>query len=156
MLPIDVASTFTPRKNTLDDHGNAWLANGEAVMRTEPAEAPLADLLRQVGRELDELIGRAVAAAGENANRSDWIEPRVTALGYRTCLRLIRTGQIPASRIGKRFLVRRSDVDRYIESRRVTPRRPVQRDEPSEDADDLIARELEAGRLRIVRPPPDR
>jgi excisionase family DNA binding protein len=121
--------------------------------RTAPLLAALAGILRD---ELKSIVSNALVEHLGGMDRDQWLDPRSTALGYRGCLRLIATGQLPASRVGKRFLVRRSDVDRYIESQRITPRKPAEHGEPADEAEDIITRELNAGRLRIVRPPPDR
>jgi excisionase family DNA binding protein len=39
---------------------------------------------------------------------------------HATALAYIRSGQIPASRIGRRYVVRRSDLDAFVAARRVT------------------------------------
>jgi excisionase family DNA binding protein len=83
-----------------------------------PATMPLSDSLPDVNRatrliaagivELVRLEFSKGHAAGE------WVDQTTSPLGHRRHLELVRSGALPASRSGKRVLVRRSDLDAYL------------------------------------------
>ena len=107
--------------------------------------------------ELRRLIADAVHSAlvGQSAN-SEWVDAHNSGLGYRVFLRLARNGALPVSKLGKKYVARRGDVDAYIEGQRIKPASaPLSRaPTASLPAYDPIAAALAQGRLRIVKKPP--
>ncbi len=72
--------------------------------------------------ELQRLIMDAVRAASPARSAADdWVDARSSGLGRRTFLRLAREGAFPASRRGKTYVARRTDVDAYLERQRIAP-----------------------------------
>ena len=67
----------------------------------------------------------------------------------RTLRSAIRRGELPAVRVGRSYMVTRSDLDVWLDARRVQPRPPVRR-EPSSPAERAIARARRDGTLRVV------
>jgi excisionase family DNA binding protein len=110
--------------------------------------------------ELQRLIAEAVrAATSRPASADEWVDARTSGLGRRTFLRLVREGEFPASKRGKAYVVRRADVDAYLERQRIAPPpTPSPPPEPPRAPDgapfDPIAAALAEGRLRIVKKPP--
>jgi len=106
--------------------------------------------------ELRQLIVDAVrSAVGQQASTDDWVDARTSSLGRGLFRRLVRDGTLPTRKRGKTFVVRRSEVDAYIESQRVpavSPRFPVVRG--GAGVADPIAAALAEGRLRLVKKPP--
>jgi excisionase family DNA binding protein len=51
----------------------------------------------------------------------EWIDQAHSPLGRRTHCMLVRTGELPGVRLHRRVLVRRRDLDAYIESHRSAP-----------------------------------
>ena len=107
--------------------------------------------------ELRRLIEDAVrAAVGQLASTDDWVDARTSGLGRGLFRRLVRDGTLPTHKRGKAFVVRRSEVDAYILSQRISaspPRAPaVTGGGPG--MVDPIAAALAEGRLRLVKKPP--
>ena len=64
----------------------------------------------------------ALAIAREETHASeDWIDQGHSPLGRRVHCLLVRRGELPGVRIHRRVLVRRRDLDRYIESHGTKP-----------------------------------
>ncbi len=109
--------------------------------------------------ELQRMIADAVrAATPQPASADDWVGARTSGLGRRTFLRLVRDGALPASKRGKAYVVRRSDVDAYLERHRIAPPLEALQPEPPRPPDgapfDPIAAALAEGRLRLIKKPP--
>jgi len=106
--------------------------------------------------ELRQLIVEAVrAAVGQQASTDDWVDARTSGLGRGLFRRLVRDGTLPTHKRGKTFVVRRSEVDAYIQSQRVpaaAPRVPIVKGVAG--VSDPIAAALAEGRLRLVKKPP--
>ena len=51
----------------------------------------------------------------------DWIDQIRSPLGRRTHCMLVRTGTVPGVRVHRRVLIRRRDLDAYIERHRAVP-----------------------------------
>lgn len=113
--------------------------------------------------ELRRLIGEAVESALSRVSAADeWVDARTSPLPRRAFLKLAREGAFPASLVGNKFMVRRRDVEAYIERQRirpemprqvgcVVPRYPLLPSAAGPSNDDPVARALAAGRLRIVK-----
>lgn len=54
---------------------------------------------------------------------------RYLRVNSRTVYRLIRSGELPASRIGRQWRIRRSDFERWLEAQRVGSPAVVKRDD---------------------------
>lgn len=54
---------------------------------------------------------------------------RYLRVNARTAYRLIRTGELPASRIGRQWRIRRSDLEQWLEAQRVGSPVVVKRDD---------------------------
>jgi excisionase family DNA binding protein len=89
------------------------------VNREERAEA-------QVARNLEEFEGAPVAVAEERqviSKSHPFVDDRLLTVGEvagtmrvsnMTVYRLIKSGQLPAFRVGKNYRIRESDVSRYL------------------------------------------
>src|SRR6185503_2271288 len=85
------------------------------------ADAPMAAVVVVEADELCRLITEAVATALQKETaRDEWIDARSSGLGRRTFLRLAREGAFPVSKVGKRYVARRSDIAAYLDRQRVT------------------------------------
>ncbi len=89
-------------------------------------------------RDVDALTRRARALLGEHdlaaalahlvteavgvQDASELINAREAGIPPRVWRRLIRTGELPGSMVGREFRAKRSDVTAYIERQRVQPR----------------------------------
>ena len=90
---------------------------------------PAAGLLDQLAR----LIARHVVDELRAGSSPDWVDQASSPLGARKHCAAIRSGKLPGARVGRRWLARREDVDRYI--REPHPRKPRK----ASLADDLAA-----------------
>lgn len=111
----------------------ALRAQAEALLR-------VADVLEHPALSTDELIGARQAAALIHRSR-------------RGLLELVRSGALPATRSGRRVLVRRRDLDEYLERQRVRSAGPRAAcpQTTGADVDEQIASMIESGRLRRVK-----
>jgi len=70
----------------------------------------------------EELIAARVRAELAAVDLGDpWVSQDESPLGRKLHCRLVRTGKLEGSKIGRRVLVRRSVLDRFIESHKVSP-----------------------------------
>lgn len=56
-----------------------------------------------------------------------WVDGRSCEIAYREGLAAIKRGELKASKVGRKLLVRRSELDRWIDSQRLT----LQKETPS-------------------------
>lgn len=91
---------------------------------------------RMLVEAIDELV-EARLAKGTAA--SEWIDQKDSPLGRRRHLELVRTGVLRGVREGRRVLVRRAEIETYLDGHVATPR-PVEDD----DVDGMI-RAITAG-----------
>ena len=77
-----------------------------------------------------DVLARALAAGVQSpAGQADqWLDAASAPVPQRTIRDAVRRGELTASRAGGRLLVRQSELDRWIEARRV---RPAVKAEPS-------------------------
>jgi hypothetical protein len=66
-------------------------------------------------------IAREVVRAELGERGDDWIDQAHSPLGRRTHCRLVRSGALPGVSVHRRVLVRRRDLDAYVEARRAPP-----------------------------------
>jgi len=101
--------------------------------------------------ELELLVESAVrrAIGTTSAAHEEWVDARTSGLGRRTFHRLANEGAFPVSKMGKKHVARRRDVNAYLERQRV---QKAKADAAPLDPDP-VARALAAGRLRVVKKP---
>ena len=66
--------------------------------------------------ELSQVHQRLAAAAGD-----EFIDQSASPLGSRLHCRLVRAGELPGYRAGRRVLVRRADLEAYLQQHRIKP-----------------------------------
>lgn len=84
------------------------------------------ELLRAI-----DVLAQALAAGVHDTGASgtdQWLDAASAPIPQRTIRDAVRRGELTASRAGGRLLVRQSELDRWIEARRV---RPATKAEPS-------------------------
>jgi hypothetical protein len=89
-----------------------------------PAIAPLVDL---VVAEVE----RRIAEREDGCSGSDWVDQRRSPLGRKLHCQLVRDGELPGRKVHRRVLVRRRDLDAYVETHGTAPEpeSPVARDD---------------------------
>ncbi|WP_438014897.1 helix-turn-helix domain-containing protein [Sorangium sp. So ce315] len=105
---------------------SAPLSKGEAAINAAVA-AIFAGVRQLVKAELH-------AAKGDG---DPWVSQEDSPLGRREHCKLARSGALPGRKVGKRWLVRRSELDAYIEAHGATPK-PAEA-EPAGDQDEPTA-----------------
>jgi hypothetical protein len=83
-----------------------------------------------------------VRPADPRAEGPAWVDARSSGIGVRVFRREAKAGSFPVYQVGKRWVAKRADVDRWIESRRID----VTREGEGDEFDRALAR----GRLRSV------
>ena len=69
---------------------------------------------RAIANAIDDLVEAKIA---KGMAASDWVDQHISPLGKRRHLMLFKDGKIRGVREGHRVLVRRKDIDDYLESR---------------------------------------
>ena len=109
-----------------------------------PADPIIQAIRAAVRAEVREAVAEAIAShltAGDQ-----WLALRDTGVSTKTLRRAIRAGDLPARKVGRSLMVRRADLDAWLE------RRPLRTPTPTvEPGEDPIAAALAAGKLRVVR-----
>jgi excisionase family DNA binding protein len=75
----------------------------------------MTDLRRKLHAFLDELVDAIEATAP----KSEWVDQKESPLGRQRHTALVRQGVLKATRDGRRVLVRRADIDAYLEKNTV-------------------------------------
>jgi hypothetical protein len=75
------------------------------------------DILRM---SVAELIG-LLASSRTAATADPWVDPKACDVAFREVLDAGRRGDCDLSKVGRRYLIRRSELDRWIATRRVKP-----------------------------------
>jgi excisionase family DNA binding protein len=118
--------------------------------RLKPRPTPDAVLPPKVRREL---AARALVGALDEyvreivrdiVNAGDWVDQHTSPLGKRAHLEAVRRGDLRAAKHGRRVLVRRADLDSFLESHSVKRRRPASEVDPKEPIDEQRAAEVAA------------
>jgi Helix-turn-helix domain len=87
------------------------------------------DLHARLAELYAELAAAHRAMAVKKASDPEpYVDQHNSPLGARRHCRLVRSGELPGYRSGRRYLVRRADLDRYLEQHRIEP-------QPTVDAD---------------------
>lgn len=85
--------------------------------------------LGELYRELAEVHRQLADERGE-----DFVDQRESPLGSRLHCRLVRAGQLPGYRAGRRLLVKRRDIEQYLARHRVAPTDPAVGTQDEDDA----------------------
>lgn len=90
-----------------------------AIRATElTPEARIDAAKRSLASAIDELIEARLA---KGAAASEWVDQSTSPLGKSRHLRLVRAGVLPAAKDGNRRLVRREDIEAYLQANPVHP-----------------------------------
>lgn len=109
--------------------------------------------LRELAAAIESLGDAELASPPRSASDMvDLAELARRGIGRRVARTAITRGELPAVRVGRRYLCRLTDVDAWLAARAVAacPVTPATQRQP---ADDPIARALAGGRLRVVGGP---
>lgn len=73
--------------------------------------------------ELAQVLTRLIATVAPRAQKDpgEWLRLDECPVPYRQALSAIRAGELKASKVGRAYLVRRGDLDAWLESCRVQP-----------------------------------
>jgi excisionase family DNA binding protein len=100
----------------------------------EPVPAAL-----DIGQVLEERI-RAIVRDELKAHEPDeWVDQSSVPLSRKTYLRLVREGKLPGRKVGRRVLVRRTDLEAFIEAHQTEPR-AANTTGPDDDIDAQLAK----------------
>ena len=93
------------------------------VSRPEEArQSTIAASKESVTRDLLRALQQFVeVTVKERQEASDWVSQDDSPLGRRAHIRAVRRGDLPGHKVGRKFLVRRPDVDRFLAGHRVGP-----------------------------------
>jgi hypothetical protein len=108
----------------------------------KPRPPQLAELLSPI---VDAIAARVAEVISKPDATDPWVDARSSSLGVRTFRRAAKSGAFPVSHVGRKWVARRSDVDRWIEQNRVDVSRRAARDQ-----EDPLEKALASGRLRAV------
>lgn len=92
------------------------------------AEAPVAGraTLRladvSLGEVIEERIRAIVREELESRVSDEWIDQTSAPIPRKSYLRLVREGKLPGRKVGKQVLVRRKDLEAFIDTHRPEPR----------------------------------
>ncbi len=116
------------------------------------ARPELGELVRQLAAaladELAEPVARRVVDLLRDGDAIDLVDQHTSPLGPRRHVKLCRKGVLPHTRLGRRWCVRRSDLEAYLGTGAEAPPRPANDTAPRQ-ADEALAAELG---LRVVKP----
>lgn len=87
-----------------------------------------------LGQLLEERIRAIVREELQAIEPDEWVDQTSVPISRKTYLRLVREGKLPGRKVGRRILVRRKDLEAFIEAHRRDPR---QQDVPACDEIDL-------------------
>jgi excisionase family DNA binding protein len=108
---------------------------------TEANELPARARKDMAARALIDAIERFVRECfRERDARDEWVDQERSPLGRRRHLALVRRGELPAVKDGKRVLVKRCDLDTYLREHRVEIRAgDLHRDRHEDDGASAVA-----------------
>lgn len=117
-----------------NESGTFLLPEAERAVRAVPTpKAPCVDhAKRTIAAGVEELV---LAQLKKGWAGTEWVDQNESPLGKRRHLELVRRGRLPGVRLGKRILVRRSDLEAYLAAH---TRVPV-RDQEEAAVDALLA-----------------
>jgi excisionase family DNA binding protein len=121
-------------------------AKAKTLPRVTPRSAATDGVPAAVLNALGDWVRALVRAELARPDQDEWLDQNRSPLGRRRHLALVREGKLPGHKDGKRVLVRRRDLDSYIEAQQVTMRLPRAVHERDEVDDELA-------RLGFIDPP---
>ena len=92
----------------------------------------LRERLHAFADELADLLERGMS--------DEWVDQEQSPLGRRRHLALAKSGKLPASKVGRRVLIRRSAIDAYLERKRVLVKSVDNEEDEDREAERLLAR----------------
>jgi hypothetical protein len=95
---------------------------GRRVLSRSEATCELSTVARKdaVVRDLLLALQRFVEVTlVEHNESSEWVSQDNSPLGRRGHIRAVRRGDLPGNKVGRKFLVRRTDIERYLAAHRV-------------------------------------
>ncbi|MEZ4375499.1 MAG: helix-turn-helix domain-containing protein [Polyangiaceae bacterium] len=106
---------------------------------------PIVQLIRAAVRaEVRDAVHEAIAAHLTSGDQ--WLALRDVGVSVKTLRQAIKSGALPARKVGRNLMVRRADVDAWME------RRPFRAPTPTaEPGADPLAAALAAGKLRVIK-----
>jgi excisionase family DNA binding protein len=104
-------------------------------------EARLERAKRTIAEGISEMI-EATIARGVAAN--EWVDQNHSPLGKRKHLELARAGKLPSKKVGRDVLVKRDDLNAYIQREGISRGRSVD----DEDVLEIVERIAAGGRRR--------
>jgi hypothetical protein len=112
--------------------------SGAHTERQLTPEARIERAKKLIGEAVSELV-EAMLARGSAP--SEWIDQNHSPLGRRRHLELVRAGKLAARKDGKKVLVRRDEINRYLDTERVVipTQKPVGLDEVDAMVNELLA-----------------
>jgi excisionase family DNA binding protein len=75
--------------------------------------------------KLHALIDEIVNAIEQQSTGAEWVDQKSSPLGRDRHMRLVRAGTLPGKKDGRRVLVRRADIERYLQTKTVTKSDPA-------------------------------
>lgn len=98
-------------------------------MKTDGEQCDLATALEVLARTLAPAIARAVVDELRAGQGADFYDQSSSPLGVRRHCAAIRAGKLPGTKVGRRWLAKRSDVERYMADLAAKPTREPSREE---------------------------
>jgi hypothetical protein len=92
------------------------------------------------------LLERLLAGADPAGGDGGWVNVRDERWPWRQLVAAAERGEVSLSRVGHRLLMRRAELDRWLDGQRIRPRRPAA--EPTPPRDEHLTRLLEGAGFR--------
>lgn len=131
----------------------AALASLEAPYHPAPEMPPTAAaLVMTLARLFVPFVAAELRGATSAEEGDGWIDQACSPLGRRLHCALARAGTLPARKMGRRWLVRRADLDAYIEEHGRAAARTAAEPDATPDADEAEVRALlaECGMVAVA------
>lgn len=92
---------------------------------------------------LRELLAALVDRAGASANDDEWINIRGEVYPWRRIIAAAERGECEVSRVGRRLMMRRSELSKFLAARRIGPKKVEPKtDAPTSELDRSVQRAL--------------
>lgn len=97
---------------------------------------------------LRELITSLSGGCASEASPNDWINIRDERYPWRHIVAAAERGECQVSRVGRKLLMQRSELDRFLSARRIVPRHEPANDAPEGEYADVVQRALRESGIR--------
>ena len=104
--------------------------------------APLGTVLSTFAALLAPFMAAALAKVAQTDPEDGWVDQRCSPLGRRLHCALSRRGILPARKLGRRWLVKRADVETYIAEQGKAAEPPPSSEVSDTDYDEKAVRDL--------------